>query len=414
VSRKTQSQRPSNRAYRSATLAVLAAGLGVLASCALIGSKPVPPPEAEVESPAAAPVPRLPAPLDTHKFTLNSPDDDVVGTVQITLASQDDTLPDIARRFNVGYEEIARANPGVDPWLPGAGRSIVVPTRFVLPDAPREGIVINVAAMRLYYYPPHKKDEPLIVYTHPIGIGKVGWSTPQGVTTVISYVKDPVWRPSAALRKDHFNDNGEQLAAVVQPGPDNPLGKFELTLGWRGFLIHGTNKPYGVGLRSSHGCIRLYPEDIEKIYALVTNGTPVRVVNQPFLFGLHDQRLYLQAYSVLEDDARDWDHAQKKLLSHAMAAHIQKTLQAQGAQMDWQSVAAITHAPRGIPVPITGADNNIDAVLAAAPKVENRIPAGANWDGTDDTGTDGNSARQLLLEREPTTAQAPTRPAPGT
>jgi len=409
-----QSQRPWVRAYRSATLAVLAAGLGVLASCALIGSKPVPPPEAEVESPAAAPVPRLPAPIDTHKFTLNSPDDDVVGTVQITLASQDDTLPDIARRFNVGYEEIARANPGVDPWLPGAGRSIVVPTRFVLPDAPREGIVINVAAMRLYYYPPHKKDEPLIVYTHPIGIGKVGWSTPQGVTTVISHVKDPVWRPSAALRKDHFNDNGEQLAAVVQPGPDNPLGKFELTLGWRGFLIHGTNKPYGVGLRSSHGCIRLYPEDIEKIYALVTNGTPVRVVNQPFLFGLHDQRLYLQAYSVLEDDARDWDHAQKKLLSHAMAAHIQKTLQAQGAQMDWQSVAAITQAPRGIPVPITGADNNIDAVLAAAPKVENRIPAGANWDGTDDTGTDGNSARQLLLEREPTTAQAPTRPAPGT
>jgi L,D-transpeptidase ErfK/SrfK len=409
-----QSQRPWVRAYRSATLAVLAAGLGVLASCALIGSKPVPPPEAQVESPAAAPVPRLPAPVDTHKFTLNSPDDDVVGTVQITLASQDDTLPDIARRFNVGYEEIARANPGVDPWLPGAGRSIVVPTRFVLPDAPREGIVINVAAMRLYYYPPHKKDEPLIVYTHPIGIGKVGWSTPQGVTTVISHVKDPVWRPSAALRKDHFNDNGEQLAAVVQPGPDNPLGKFELTLGWRGFLIHGTNKPYGVGLRSSHGCIRLYPEDIEKIYALVTNGTPVRVVNQPFLFGLHDQRLYLQAYSVLEDDARDWDHAQKKLLSHAMAAHIQKTLQAQGAQMDWQSVAAITHAPRGIPVPITGADNNIDAVLAAAPKVENRIPAGANWDGTDDTGTDGNSARQLLLEREPTTAQAPTRPAPGT
>ena len=409
-----QSQRPWVRAYRSATLAVLAAGVGVLASCALIGSKPVPPPEAQVESPAAAPVPRLPAPVDTHKFTLNSPDDDVVGTVQITLASQDDTLPDIARRFNVGYEEIARANPGVDPWLPGAGRSIVVPTRFVLPDAPREGIVINVAAMRLYYYPPHKKDEPLIVYTHPIGIGKVGWSTPQGVTTVISHVKDPVWRPSAALRKDHFNDNGEQLAAVVQPGPDNPLGKFELTLGWRGFLIHGTNKPYGVGLRSSHGCIRLYPEDIEKIYALVTNGTPVRVVNQPFLFGLHDQRLYLQAYSVLEDDARDWDHAQKKLLSHAMAAHIQKTLQAQGAQMDWQSVAAITHAPRGIPVPITGADNNIDAVLAAAPKVENRIPAGANWDGTDDTGTDGNSARQLLLEREPTTAQAPTRPAPGT
>jgi len=391
----------------------LAAGLSALASCALIGSHPVPRPAPAVEAPPP-PVSRLAAPVDTHKFVLTNPDDDVVGAVQITIASPEDTLPDIARRCNVGDEEIVRANPGVDPWLPGAGRSVVMPTRFILPDAPREGIVINVAAMRLYYFPPHKKGEPQIVYTHPIGIGKVGWSTPQGATTVVSHVKEPIWRPSAALRKDHFKDNGEDLPAVVEPGPDNPLGKFELTLGWRGYLIHGTNKPYGVGLRSSHGCIRLYPEDIEKIYAMVTNGTPVRVVNQPFLFGSHDQQLYLQAYSVLEDDPRDWDHAQKKLLSHALAAHIQKTLQAAGSQMDWQSVAAITHAPRGIPVPVTGEDSSIEAVLAAAPKVENRIPTGADWDGIDDTGTDGKSAKQLLLEREPTTAQAPSARAPGT
>jgi L,D-transpeptidase ErfK/SrfK len=396
-----------------AWLAALATLAG-LASCSLIGSRPVPPPAPVVEPPPPPPEPQLAAPIDTHKFTLADPDDDVIGEVQVTLASKDDTLPDIARRFNVGYEEITRANPGVDPWLPGVGRSIVVPTRFVLPDAPRDGIIINVAAMRLYYFPPHKKGEPQVVYTHPIGIGKVGWSTPQGVTSVVSHVKDPVWRPSAALRKDHFADNGEQLPAVVKPGPDNPLGKFELTLGWRSYLIHGTNKPYGVGLRSSHGCIRLYPEDIEKIFQMVTNGTHVRVVNQPFLFGAHDQQLYLQAYSVLEDDPRDWDHAQKKLLSHGLAVHIQKTLQASGTQMDWQSVAAITRSPRGIPIPVTGADNSIEAVLAAAPKVENRIPAGADWDGSDDTGTDGESARQLLLEREPATAQAPALRAPGT
>jgi len=391
----------------------MVAALAALASCALIGSQPVPKPAPVIEAPPPPPAPQLAEPLDTHKFTLTNADDNVVGEVQITLASQEDTLSDIARRFNVGYEEMVRANPGVDPWLPGAGRSIVVPTRFVLPDAPRDGIVINIAAMRLYYYPPHKKGEPQIVYTHPIGIGKVGWSTPQGVTAVVSHVKDPIWRPSVALRKDHFNDNGEALPAVVEAGPDNPLGKFELTLGWRGFLIHGTNKPYGVGLRSSHGCIRLYPEDIEKIYEMVTNGTHVRVVNQPFLFGTHEQRLYLQAYSVLEDDPRDWDHAQKKLLSRALAAHLQKTLQASGSQMDWQSVAAITHAPRGIPVPVNGADNSIEAVLAAAPKVENRIPTGADWDGTDDTGTDGKSAKQLLLERQPTTAQAPAPRTPG-
>jgi L,D-transpeptidase ErfK/SrfK len=396
------------------SLVALAAGVAALASCALIGSHPLSKPAPVVEAAPPPPAPRLADPVDTHKFELTDPDDDVVGAVQITIASEEDTLPDIARRFNVGYEEIVRANPGVDPWLPGAGRNVVVPTRFILPDAPRVGIVINVAALRLYYFPPHKKGEPQIVYTHPIGIGKVGWKTPQGATTVVSHVKDPIWRPSAALRKDHYNDNGEALPAVVMPGPDNPLGKFELTLGWRGYLIHGTDKPYGVGLRSSHGCIRLYPEDIEKIYAMVTNGTQVRVVNQPFLFGSHDQQLYLQAYSVLEDDPRDWDHAQKKLLSHALAAHIQKTLQATGSQMDWQSVAAITQAPRGIPVPVTGEDNSIEAVLAAAPKVENRIPAGADWDGTDDSGTDGKSAKQLLLEREPTAAQTPPARAPGT
>jgi L,D-transpeptidase ErfK/SrfK len=414
VSHSTDSRvdcQPLAWAARAALLLALA-GLG---SCALVGSHPVAKPAAVVEAPPPPPEPKLAEPLDTHKFTLTSADDDVVGAVQVTVASKEDTLPDIARRFNVGYEEIARANPGVDPWLPGAGRSIVVPTRFVLPDAPRDGIIINVAAMRLYYFAPHKKGEAQVVYTHPIGIGKVGWSTPQGVTSVVGHVKDPVWRPSAALRKDHFNDNGEELPAVVKAGPDNPLGKFELTLGWPSYLIHGTNKPYGVGLRSSHGCIRLYPEDIEKIYQMVTNGTHVRVVNQPFLFGSHDQQLYLQAYSVLEDDPRDWDHAQKKLLSHALAAHIQKTLQASGSQMDWQSVAAITHAPRGIPVPVTGADNNIEAVLAAAPKVQNRIPDGADWDGNDDTGTDGNSAKPLLLERDPTTtAQAPAPRTPGT
>jgi L,D-transpeptidase ErfK/SrfK len=401
---------------------VLAAGVAALAGCALIGSRPAPPPAAVVEAPPPPPVVKLADPVDTHKFTLEGDDDDVVGTVQIVASSKEDTLPDIARRFNVGYEEITRANPGVDPWLPGAGRDIVVPTRFVLPDAPRDGIVINVAAMRLYYFPAHKKGEPQMVYTHPIGIGKAGWSTPQGVTSVVSHVKDPIWRPSAALRKDHFNDNGEQLPAVVKPGPDNPLGKFELTLGWPSYLIHGTNKPYGVGLRSSHGCVRLYPEDIDKVFQMVPNGTHVRVVNQPFLFGLHDHELYLQAYGVLEDDARDWNHAQKKLLTHALPPHIQKALQDSGEQMDWQSIAVITHAPRGLPIPLSGTGNSVDAVLAAAPKVENRIPEGADWDGIDHTGTDAESAKQLLLERDPgtvqpaipTTAQAPAPRAPGT
>ena len=400
--------------------------LGVLSGCSLMKGREV---HRSADTSTAAIVPPKPqyaAPVDTHVFTLTGADDDVVGTVQITVASKDDTLPDIARRFNVGYEEIVRANPGVDPWLPGEGRNIVVPTRFVLPDAPREGIVINVAAMRLYYFSPHKKGEPQTVYTYPIGIGKVGWSTPMGTTKVVTHKKDPVWRPSAALRKDHFADNGEELAAVVPPGPDNPLGKYEMTLGWPSYLIHGTNKPYGIGLRSSHGCMRMYPEDIEKLFYMVPDGLQVRVVNQPYLFGWHDRQLYLQAYTVLEDDPRDWQHAQQKLLSKGLAVHIQKSLKASGTQIDWDSVAAITHAPRGVPVPVTGADGTIDAVLTAAPVVENRIPNGADWDGTDDTQENGNSAKPLLLERDPNqpttsatsvqlpaTAQTPAPRAPG-
>ena len=394
--------------------ALLCASVALLAGCALIGSHRLAPAAPATTPVAATPaVPALADPIETHKFVLGDAQDDIVGTVQITLASKEDTLPDIARRFDVGYEEIVRANPGVDPWIPGESRHIVVPTQFILPDAPREGIVINVAAMRLFYFPAHRKDEPQLVYTHPIGIGKLGWSTPQGVTHVVSHVKDPVWRPSAALRIDHSNDNGEDLPAVVAAGPDNPLGKYEFRLGWPSYLIHGTNKPYGVGLRSSHGCVRLYPEDIEKIFQMVPNGTQVRVVNQPFLFGRHDAQLYLQAYTVLEDDKRDWKNAQKKLLSHSLPAHVHDDLRAQGAEIDWQSVAAVTQSPRGIPVPVSGEGGSVALVLAKAPEVQNRIPDGSNWNGTDDTGTDGKSAQQLLSERDPATVPAPTAHAPG-
>jgi L,D-transpeptidase ErfK/SrfK len=394
--------------------AVPGAAVALLASCALIGSHPIAPVASAPPPPPPAPVaPALPEPVDTHHFNLPDAQDDVVGQVQITIASAEDTLPDIARRFDVGYEEIVRANPGVDPWIPGAGRQVVVPTQFVLPNAPREGIVINVAAMRLFYFPPRRKGEPQQVYTHPIGIGKIGWSTPEGVTHVIAHVKDPIWRPSAALRVDHRNDNGEDLPAVVPPGPDNPLGKYEFRLGWSSYLIHGTNKPYGVGLRSSHGCIRLYPEDIEKLYEMVPNGAQVRVVNQPFLFGWHDDRIYFQPYTVLEDDVRDWQSAQKKMLPRAMPVAVRKLLQTQNVAVDWKSVTDATTAPRGLPVPISGEGGNVEQVLAGATVVQNRIPEGSNWDGSDDTGTDGRSAQKLLSEREPSSAPAPASHAPG-
>ena len=365
----------------------------LLGGCALIGSHPLPKAPVAAQPAAAPAAPTLAAPIDTHKFVLTDSNQDVIGQVQVTVASKSDTLLDIARRFNVGYEEIERANPGVDMWLPGAGKRIVVPTQFVLPAAPREGIVIDVAALRLYYFPAHRPGTPLEVYTHPIGIGKDGWTTPEGVTKVTMRVKDPVWHPSEALRRDHFNDNGEVVPAVVPAGPDNPLGKYEFKLGWPSYLIHGTNKPYGIGLRSSHGCVRLYPEDIEKLYAMVPIGTPVRVVNQPFLFGWQEQQLYLQAYPILDDDKRDWKRAQHALIQHMMPQHVRTAMQRSSVSIDWQRVSALATAPRGVPVPVSGAgaDGGLAAVLAAAPEVENRIPDGANWQGDDVPATEADA-----------------------
>nr|PZN81099.1 MAG: hypothetical protein DIU56_01660 [Pseudomonadota bacterium] len=377
-----------------------------LASCSLLGepafrespSEPVEPAE-----PAAAP------PVATHRFEIDPENEDVVGVVQITTAREEDTLSDIARRFNLGYEEIVRANPGVDPWLPGEGTRIVLPTQFVLPNAPREGVVINVAAMRLFYFPKRKEGEKQVVYTHPIGIGKVGWATPEGVTKIVRRQKDPVWRPTPSIIREH-RKNGEELPPVVGPGPDNPLGRHALYLGWPSYLIHGTNKPAGVGLRSSHGCIRLYPEDVALLFDIVPDGTKVRVVNQPFVFGWRDGQLYLQAYDVLEDDPRDWKNAQKKLLSKTLASRIQKQLKERGEELDWELVSRVSHDPRGIPLPILGGGASLDEVLALAPTVENRVPDGATWDGVSDLPLDEQTYRQMLSDAD-VPAETPNREA---
>jgi L,D-transpeptidase ErfK/SrfK len=357
----------------------------LLPGCSLLSPpyKAEPPPAVVVPEPEAQPPePQLAPPLATHRFEIDA-GQDVIGQLQVTIIGKNDTLPDIARRFDVGYDEIVRANPGVDPWLPGVGREVVVPTQFVLPMAPRQGIVVNLAALRVFYFPAVKKGEKQIVYTYPIGIGKIGWSTPEGTTKVVGKQKDPVWRPTESIRKEHA-ENGDPLPAVVPAGPDNPLGKFKFTLGWPTYLIHGTNKPYGVGLRSSHGCIRLYPEDVEQLFGMANVGTQVTVVNQPFVFGWHEGQLVLQAYGAQEDDKRDWEKSHAKLLSRSLSPQIQKQLDAQQEAIDWQRVGHIAQDPRGLVLSVTQGDQTDEAVIAAATRVENRVPEGSNWDGADD------------------------------
>jgi L,D-transpeptidase ErfK/SrfK len=362
--------------------------------------------------PAPPPAPAEPEPVATQRFEV-APDEDVVGVVQIVKTSKEDTLTDIARRFNVGYEEILRANPKVDPWLPGADRAVVVPTQFILPDAPRTGVVINIAAMRLFYYPPHKKGEPQVVITHPIGIGKMGWATPEGVTKIVRRQADPTWRVPASVIKEHREERGEELEKVIGPGPDNPLGKFAFYLQWPSYLIHGTNKPAGVGLRSSHGCIRLYPEDIAQLYDSVPIGTQVRVVNQPYVFGWHEGSLYMQPFDVLEDDARNWKKPRARL-AKAINVSQQKQLKAHGEEVNWDLVQTLSKEPRGLAIPISATDASVDQVLAAATTVQNKVPDGSTWDGKSDLPMDEGTFRQMMSDVDPKTdaGAAPGATAP--
>ncbi len=240
-------------------------------------------------------------PILANHFVLSSPEQSVIGVPQIVYARSEDTLSDLARTYGLGYDEIVAANPGVDPWLPGDKTPVLLPTQFVIPNVPREGIVLNVASKRLFYFPKLAADQPQVVKTYPIGIGRVGWETPLGATRVVAKAANPTWFVPASIRREH-EEMGDPLPAAVPPGPDNPLGAYVLQLEMPGYLIHGTNRPYGVGMRVSHGCVRLYPENIELLYELVDIGEPVRIINEPFLLGELEGEIYFEGHEPLEDD----------------------------------------------------------------------------------------------------------------
>lgn len=288
-----------------------------------------------------------------------SPDESVVGRLRSVDARHEDTLPDLARLFNLGYDEITRANPGVDPWLPGEQSRVILPTLFVMPDSPREGLVLNVPGMRLYYF--SEDDEGKRVFTHPIGIGRLGWSTPLGETRITAKAKDPSWYVPESIRREHAEE-GDPLPPVVPPGPDNPLGRHVLRLAMPGYLIHGTNKPFGVGMRVSHGCIRLYPEDIEALFHMVPRGTPVRIVDQPYLAGWHEGRLLFTAYQPLEENGGDW-LAALELLDQQMRSAPEG---ASTAPIDWGRVARITREGMGIAFPVQKDAPDVRQWIAAA------------------------------------------------
>lgn len=286
------------------------------------------------------------APAASISYPLGSVGDSVFGSITTVQVNADETLPDIARRYSLGYFDIKLANPEVDTWLPGAGTEIMLPTEFVLPLARHEGIVLNIPEMRLYYFTQSKETGQREVATFPIGIGREGRSTPYVTTRVTAKQVRPAWYPTESIRAEHAAE-GRPLPARVAPGPDNPLGEYALRLALPTYLIHGTNKPWGVGMRVSSGCIRLYPEDIEALFKRVPVGTPVRIVNQPYKVGLRGESLYLEAHPYLEEDS-DAFHDNLTSVVKMVVAQTDENSYA----VDWDLARQVISDARGIPVEI--------------------------------------------------------------
>jgi L,D-transpeptidase ErfK/SrfK len=228
------------------------------------------------------------------------PGQDLIGVPGQAEAQEKDTLPDIARQHHLGFDEIVAANPGVDTWLPGAGRIVRLPLQHLLPDVPRTGIVVNLPDGRLYYFHLDPAGHS-VVEVYPISVGQMDWKTPIGVTKIVQKEKNPTWYPPKSVRDKHLQD-GDVLPLAIAPGPDNPLGEYAMRLGVPGgaYLIHGTNNPVGVGMQITHGCIRLYPEDIAFLFGKVGVGMDVRIVNQRIKTGWVDGALYLEVHHPLE------------------------------------------------------------------------------------------------------------------
>ncbi len=266
--------------------------------------------------------------------------------ITYAAAKQEDTLLDIARRYDIGQNEIIMSNPEVDRWLPGAGTQVRIPNSRLLPDAPHEGLVLNLPEYRLYYFPKTRRGEPKTVLTHPISIGRVDWETPLGTTRISAKTENPVWIPPQSIKDEHAA-NGEILPNIFPAGPDNPLGLFALRLAIPGYLIHSTNKPYGVGMRVSHGCIRMYPEDIEMLFPQISVGTPVHIINQPIKVGWSGDTLYIEIYPDLDESQQHYSQKLETALDMIEKANQGKTPVIKGA-----ALKAALQQSNGIPVAI--------------------------------------------------------------
>ena len=315
--------------------------LALLSGCAETDLRHVPPIPPSAEQGALVEPGRAPA---LYRI---APGDRAVGGTASYVVRDKDTLLDVARDYDLGYTQLIAANRGMDPWVPPPGNKVILPARYLLPDGPRKGIVINLVQHRLYYFPDENTVE-----TYPIGVGVEDHNTPLGPTKITKKEVHPVWHVPKSIRAED-----KDLPANVPPGPDNPLGDYAMQMGGSSFLIHGTNKPYGVGRNVSHGCVHMYPEDIEKLFPRIKIGTPVRIIDQEVMTAWIGNELYLAVYpNKGQAEALDVNMAVKEELPPHLKDQVQKAMGGRKGQIDWALVDLAGKTRTGIPVRIGTAD----------------------------------------------------------
>lgn len=339
-----------------------------------------------------------------ERISVDSPSESVVGEIRFVRVREHETLVDIAREFDLGYDQIVKANPRVNRWIPGEGTEVIIPHEYILPSAARRGVVLNISELRLYYYPSAGKGSPREVLTYPVSIGRMDWRTPLGETKVVKKERDPIWRPPPSIRKEHAQD-GDPLPEMIPGGAlDNPLGRFALRLGIPSYLIHGVDerKAFGIGMRVTHGCIRMYPEDIEYLFDLVPVGTPVLIVDQPIKVGRRGDRVFLSVYQPLDDGENDDAPPPPRVAVDEVMQYLRKQLGAE-LQVSVEDISRITEEGDGIPheiLALPSADEEGERVLDSTPSEGSRRERSLDEEYAE--------AMSRYLDRPP--ASAPRRP----
>ncbi|MBV1931735.1 MAG: L,D-transpeptidase family protein [Porticoccaceae bacterium] len=300
-------------------------------------------------------------------FEIPSDDSTVVGRLRVITPRADNTLLDIARRFDVGYHEITWANPNLDIWTPKPNARVIIPAQYILPLKPWRGIVINISQRRLFYFLPVKKGETAQLLTMPISIARQGWPTPLGETKVIAKHKDPGWFVPKSIQQEKIQEGEIDFPTYFPPGPDNPMGMLAIQTGFSGIFIHGTNRPWGVGMRTSHGCLHLYPEDAETLFPLMKPGIPIRIIDQPFVVGVDAGQLLMTRYQSVTDYGATTNQFTRAILALAPWLESGGKPTDPTYDVDWEKIQNLTQILTVTPLSIAPDSADLSQLLANLP-----------------------------------------------